>query len=83
MTFPAKSYGMTGGPLHKGRCRVLFSVRRARIIPWLIVWAMFALFTLGLVCIIKGAHLFVTHSVFPAIPGLNQLMDGDSELAFW
>lgn len=57
---------MADSAFYMSRRRVFFSVRSARIIPWLIVLAMLALFAFGLVLIVKPADLLIRGAVFPA-----------------
>lgn len=83
MFFPVETDGSTDSAFYMSRGHVFFSVRRARIVPWLIIFFMFALFAFGFILLVKGANCLIGYSVFPALPRLNQLMDGDSELAFW
>jgi len=74
---------MADSPLHKSGILMLFPVRRKRVIPWLIIFGVLALFAFGLVVIVKGAYLMFVHPVLAAQNGLNEFMDGDSELTFW
>jgi len=74
---------MTHSAFYKSRVGVLFSVRRARIIPWLICLGVFSLLAFGLILLVKGADSLIGYPSLPALPRLNQFMNGDSELCFW
>lgn len=74
---------MTNGAFYKSRGHVFFSIRRARIIPWFIVWFVFAFFALGFVMLVKCTDHLIANPTFPAKVRLNKFVDGDSELGLW
>lgn len=67
---------MASRPFYMRGGRVLFSVRGTGIVPWLIVLFMLALFAFGLVLLIKGADIFLTH-FSSAQPCLNKFVDAN------